>query len=530
MWVVVLSAALWCIPAISGVNHGGCYEDHRNRMLGEGKSGKFNDNSPSRCQRFCEEYKYYGVESEKECFCGNKIKYEEPKPQNKCNKKCPGKSIMCGGKWHLNVYINFNDFDKKLQEGACYSDHRARVLTGPSKKFDYNSKSTCNTFCQGYKYYAVESEKECFCGNTITKLFKRPNSECNKACPGKKSETCGGGWRMNIYRTKEAMNGKNWMKYLNGEKLLSAITLPGTHDTVATKVGLCSVGCVCQYRKITQQLEGGVRFVDIRLRHIENIFTIHHGPIYLQTEFGKILTEVTNFLRQNNQETVVMSYQEAFADSCKDEKCTRTYRETLKWYINMYSSYIYKNNTIPQLKDVRGKIVLLDFEGPSAGDGFGIRSSVGFSKSSTVANDFEPDCDPANFINGGSKCDAYFKSLKDNMEKSKTKGSDDSRFYITYTSANKIGTWLQGPFLYAKKFNYRVRDYLKGQYGNYGAVVMDFIFKGITPEIIYGTNFRDMELFNGGKTDGFPIALRSFPQPESKNIEEEETLDEEAME
>ena len=75
-------------------------------MLGEGKSGKFNDNSPSRCLRFCEEYKYYGVESEKECFCGNKIKYEEPKPQNKCNKKCPGKSIMCGGKWHLNVYIN----------------------------------------------------------------------------------------------------------------------------------------------------------------------------------------------------------------------------------------------------------------------------------------------------------------------------------------------------------------------------------------------------------------------------------------
>lgn len=347
---------------------------------------------------------------------------------------------------------------------------------------------------------------------------------------------------MQIYRTKEAMNGKNWMKYLDGEKFLSDITLPGTHDTVSTKVGLCTVGCVCQYRKIKEQLEGGVRFVDIRLRHISDIFAIHHGSVYLHTQFGKILTEVTNFLSKNNQQTVVMSYQEAFSNSCDDvkdsEKCKLSYRETLDWYLEnpTWSGYIYKKNEMPKLKDVRGKIVLLDFGGPSdscgSGNGYGIRKTCGYTNSANVANDWRPDCDPADLFNHGAKCTEYLNSLTTNMEKAKA-NVNSKKFYITYTSANKIDHWrLQGPFAYAKYFNWKIRDYLKGKEGCYGAVVMDFIFKGITPEIIYGTNFKDMQLFNGGKTDGFPIALRNFPMPESKEEQtvEEEIMDEEAME
>ena len=69
-----------------------------------------------------------------------------------------------------------------------------------------NSPANCGEICKnaGFEYVAVQSEKECFCGNdvrqgTLTEDVK-PEGDCNKKCPGDESKMCGGTWRNSLYK------------------------------------------------------------------------------------------------------------------------------------------------------------------------------------------------------------------------------------------------------------------------------------------------------------------------------------------
>ena len=66
-------------------------------------------------------------------------------------------------------------------------------------------------------------------------------------------------------------------------------------------------------------------------------------------------------------EAVIMSYQ----GEGNAVHCTRTFHETLDWYLNKadYSDYFYTDNKVPKMGDVRGKIVLLNFRGYGRSDG-----------------------------------------------------------------------------------------------------------------------------------------------------------------
>ena len=78
------------------------------------------------------------------------------------------------------------------------------------------------------------------------------------------------------------MNTKRWMGKLGGRELLSELSIPGTHDTMTGNkhsgnnckgfVGRC---CVCQDMTLKEQLDSGIRFVDMRLKHHDNTFTLH---------------------------------------------------------------------------------------------------------------------------------------------------------------------------------------------------------------------------------------------------------------
>src|SRR5262245_27175119 len=58
--------------------------------------------------------------------------------------------------------------------------------------------------------------------------------------------------------------GKTWMKKLADSKKLSELTIPGTHDTCALHGGDIPK---CQAWSLKDQLEAGIRFIDIRCRH-----------------------------------------------------------------------------------------------------------------------------------------------------------------------------------------------------------------------------------------------------------------------
>ncbi|XP_067660893.1 uncharacterized protein [Haliotis asinina] len=50
-------------------------------------------------------------------------------------------------------------------------------------------------------YFGTECGRECFCGDAIRKGFvKFPDSECNTPCAGDNNTTCGGFWRISVYK------------------------------------------------------------------------------------------------------------------------------------------------------------------------------------------------------------------------------------------------------------------------------------------------------------------------------------------
>lgn len=109
-----------------------------------------------------------------------------------------------------------------------------------------------------------------------------------------------------------------WMSGLDGELYLSQLSIPGTHDSAATRKYAPSCRdvnfCVCQSMTLVEQLDAGIRFFDIRLRHIEDNFAIHHGSVFLNRFFHQVMTDFRSFLGNNKEEVIIMSYQKAHTE------------------------------------------------------------------------------------------------------------------------------------------------------------------------------------------------------------------------
>ncbi|XP_063207615.1 sialate:O-sulfotransferase 2 [Chroicocephalus ridibundus] len=90
---------------------------------------------------------------------------------------------------------------------GCYVDNtRRRTLRGVSF-FDYKKMTVfrCQDNCaeRGYLYAGLEFGAECYCGHKI-QASNASESECNMACKGERSNTCGGINRLSIYRLELA--------------------------------------------------------------------------------------------------------------------------------------------------------------------------------------------------------------------------------------------------------------------------------------------------------------------------------------
>ena len=115
------------------------------------------------------------------------------------------------------------------------------------------------------------------------------------------------------------------MKNLGNGQLISELSIPGSHDTMTgdpNKNNDCKWlfykrCCQCHDRSLKQQLDDGIRFVDIRLKHHNNDFTLHHDFISLGIKLNSVLKTLTGFLKENPSETVIMSYQKEHTEENK---------------------------------------------------------------------------------------------------------------------------------------------------------------------------------------------------------------------
>eukprot|EP00611_Tribonema_gayanum_P012652 TRINITY_DN2329_c0_g1_i3.p1 TRINITY_DN2329_c0_g1~~TRINITY_DN2329_c0_g1_i3.p1 ORF type:complete len:371 (+),score=60.89 TRINITY_DN2329_c0_g1_i3:688-1800(+) len=153
------------------------------------------------------------------------------------------------------------------------------------------------------------------------------------------------------------------MAELDGDLSLGhwQISIPGTHDTMAQGNANCMLSGLgnavhTQTWSLRTQLDAGIRFVDIRMRHEYDQFSIEHSSVALPFMFGAdVLDVVFQFLADNPSETLIMRGTASEEYSAGGN--TRTSDDTLAYYIAGNPDGWITSATMPTLDEARGKIV-----------------------------------------------------------------------------------------------------------------------------------------------------------------------------
>lgn len=159
------------------------------------------------------------------------------------------------------------------------------------------------------------------------------------------------------------VDGPCWMKYVDDNKYLDELSIPGTHDS-----GTCSVDndtepqssqVKCQQDYIPTQLLEGIRYFDIRLGKGDDP-GIDHGIFYLLKKDGNylhlsdVIGYFKTFLNENPSEALIMLASRG-NDEATDESVTTAFAKVMHDNPDLF----YTSSRIPTLNEVRGKIVLL---------------------------------------------------------------------------------------------------------------------------------------------------------------------------
>jgi len=164
----------------------------------------------------------------------------------------------------------------------------------------------------------------------------------------------------------------DWMAALPDGVSLAALSIPGTHDTMAYDASLVSL---TQEHDLPTQLRAGIRAIDIRTRHFRDRFSLHHGPEYLHANFTDVVRSCARFLTEHPSETILMRVKSEFTEA----ENTRDFAATWRWYVkdnpdtaDLLARHLWLPDAAtpvvaPVLGAVRGKIVVLqefDTEAP----------------------------------------------------------------------------------------------------------------------------------------------------------------------
>lgn len=260
-------------------------------------------------------------------------------------------------------------------------------------------------------------------------------------------------------------SGANWMGSIADYKNLASISIPGTHDSGALYEPVYGTA-KCQDMTIDEQLAAGVRYLDIRCRHIDDAFAIHHGSVYQNLNFNDVLNSAYSFLNNNPTETILMSVKEEYDPSNN----TRSFEQTFDSYIAANPDKWCLDTNIKNLGDVRGKIVLVRR--------FGASSSKGIDCTNWADN-------TAFTINNGSANlriqDQYV--VPDNNAKwsviqyhfNEAKSQNSSWLYINYTSGYKSIIGIPSIRTVSDSINPQLLSYFTANAkGRFGITVMDF--------------------------------------------------------
>ena len=153
----------------------------------------------------------------------------------------------------------------------------------------------------------------------------------------------------------------NILSKISDSVYLSELNIAGTHDSATAYVAMENMAR-CQDKTIAEQLQMGIRLLDIRLTKKGNEFYLVHAIADCYSDeaktkrmtFGEVLDCCKSFLADNPQETIILSIKQDrgiinrwFFPPFYDK------------YIKGDESYWYLGNSVPTLGQCRGKLVLM---------------------------------------------------------------------------------------------------------------------------------------------------------------------------
>ena len=178
-----------------------------------------------------------------------------------------------------------------------------------------------------------------------------------------------------LHDSKTDYSQPEWMARLSDTTQLDRISMVGTHDSASYYGGDI---VQTQSLSIADQLDMGVRCLDLRCKHIRNGLQVYHGIVDQKMKCRDFVVSIVQFLRQHPTETVLLRV----AEEDRGAKNTNTFEEAFLTEIYNYDyskitppgakptreSPFYVGPILPPLGKVRGKIYILQsFNGNAYG-------------------------------------------------------------------------------------------------------------------------------------------------------------------
>lgn len=283
------------------------------------------------------------------------------------------------------------------------------------------------------------------------------------------------------------------MKNIAGDRKITAINMPGTHDSACRYLDFGFISQT-QHLSVTDQLNIGVRYFDFRFKYNKSKFIANHSICYCRKNFGfwneilladDIVRECVDFIRENPTETILFQLKEAESNTGNE-----FYNAFYKKYIENCLDCWFLENRIPTMDDVRGKIILLRAVSADANKFTDENCGIDFTSYPYVGSYNVDDWKRGEIRNlSGEKYAEMFvqDSYKtEGMHKWSTvsrfleSGLSDNDFNICLTSCTRVFV----PRFNAPKINKQIKNYNFINGRQYGIIATDFIDAEICEKII----------------------------------------------
>ena len=296
------------------------------------------------------------------------------------------------------------------------------------------------------------------------------------------------------------IDSTSWMGGIPDDTGLTDITIPGTHDSATAEI-VFPYSYSCQELSISEQLASGFRFFDLRCMVDEDsdgelTAVLHHGNGICRKKngdgetiltLGMVFGEMCDFLSEHPTECIMVMVKPQ-----GDEEEMELFYDTVGECITENPDMWYTDNRIPDLGEVRGKIVLFIRTGdinPEYGIGMYFSDIIGETEgevtvthgSLTSGNDLIYQDESS--LGTGKKWEAFSAMLETaaNLQYTGT-------LRLNYLSTSSGFLRLPSPKENARTLNRKLMETELTE-KNYGVILVDFGTEELAKKI-YLCNFR----------------------------------------